>query len=474
MDVSSLATPAAARDAVQERLVVQTLGLGAQPLADAPLHAAKGRILDTIGALYAGFDGPPCRIARAAAKTLYQADGATIAGTADRSTIDFAAFVNGTTARFAELNDTHHVAGKPGLHASDTILPLLAVAEYRHSSGSEYATAVAVAYQISIELLHGTDAGLLDTTNYVAFGTAAGAAVLLDLSAEQLRHCFSLAAVSSNAPARVRLGDASMWKAAASGEAGRRGVQAALLAAHGMEGPSEPFSGTAGWLALTGSSEDAWRDRIDTASGIETTIIKPRGACGKTIPAILAAEKVHPQLAGRGAVERVLVETYRDAKLRNGTGAHHWQPTSRETADHSIPYVVAAALVDGTVGPPQFDPRHLADPELAALVQTVQVAEEPEFTKLYEGTPCVHRTRVTVSTADGAELVGESGGDYGEISDPMSEAELETKFHGLVEGRLGAERSRRLAATLWQLEQMGDVADLLPLLSLEAQAASAS
>lgn len=474
MDAGPLPTPAAARDALQDRLVTQTLELGAQPLPAAPLHAAKGRILDTIGALYAGFDGPPCRIARAAAKTLYRGDGATIVGTGDRATVDFAAFVNGTTARFAELNDTYHVAGKPGLHASDTILPLLAVAEHRHCSGSEYATAVAVAYEVSVGLLHATDAGLLDTTNYVSFGTAAGAAVLLALPANQLRHCFSLAAVSSNAPARVRLGDASMWKAAASGEAGRRGVQAALLAAHGMEGPSEPFSGTAGWLALAGSSEDTGHHRGDATLGIERTIIKPRGACGKTIPAILAAENVHPQLAGHGAVERVLVETYRDAKVRNGTGAHHWQPTSRETADHSIPYVVAAALLDGTVGPPQFDPHHLADPGLAALVETVEVVEEPEFTELYEGTPCVHRTRVTAWTADGAKLVGESGGDYGEISDPMSDDELERKFYGLVEGRLDCERSRRLVATLWQLEHMDDVADLPPLLSLEARAASSS
>src|SRR5262249_41641132 len=149
---------------------------------------------------------------------------------------------------------------------------------------------------------------------------------------------------------------------------------------------------------------------------IGETLLKLRAACAQTISTILATENLVRRV-GNGFlddVRHIRVETFAAAKRISGTAQHYWAPTDRETADHSIPYVGAAAPTDGPVGPSQFDEAHLHDPRLRALVQTVEVVEEAAFTKAYEARPAKQYTRVTVRTSSGGDLIGESGGDQGD------------------------------------------------------------
>jgi 2-methylcitrate dehydratase len=157
-------------------------------------------------------------------------------------------------------------------------------------------------------------------------------------------------------------------------------------------------------------------------------------------------------------VERVTVETYERAKTGMGTGEHHWNPGSRETADHSIPYVVAAALVDGTVTPRQFDDAHLNSPELRALLAKIEVVSNDEFTRAYEKLPVEHRTRVHVAMRGGELVTGEAGGDRGDLSERKSDAQISEKFRGLTEEFLGAARANAMLEQLWKLEALREVA----------------
>jgi 2-methylcitrate dehydratase len=192
---------------------------------------------------------------------------------------------------------------------------------------------------------------------------------------------------------------------------------------------------------------------------IEDTMIKPRSSCATTISSILAAEKVAPGVMKRLAeVERVTVETYQGAKTGMGTGEHHWNPDSRETADHSIPYVVAAALMDGTVTPRQFDDAHLASADLRGLLRKIEVVANDEFTRDYEKVPVMHRTRVNVVLRGGERLSGESGGDLGDLSQPKSDVEISRKFLGTAEGFLGAGRAQAMLDLLWKLDELPDIA----------------
>src|SRR5688572_28122329 len=171
---------------------------------------------------------------------------------------------------------------------------------------------------------------------------------------------------------------------------------------------------------------------------IEDTMIKPRSACATTISSILAAEKVAPLVRNRIAdVQKVTVETYGRAKTGMGTGEHHWNPDSRETADHSIPYVVAASLIDKRHTPASFDDARLWSPELRSLLPKVEVVTNDEYTASYERVPVRHDTRVTVTLKNGERVVGEAGGDKGDLSQSKTDAEIEEKFRVLSESVLG-------------------------------------
>jgi 2-methylcitrate dehydratase len=175
------------------------------------------------------------------------------------------------------------------------------------------------------------------------------------------------------------------------------------------------------------------------------------------------AEKASAGIRGRlDAVKKVTVEVYDTAKKNMGTGEHHWNPQARETADHSIPYVTSAALIDGTVTPRQFNDAHIWSPELRKLLAKVEVVENPDFTKIYHRLPVEHHTRVTVEMNDGERVVGESGGAKGDLSNPKSDEEISAKFRGMAEDCIGGQRVSAILDTLWKLENVSDVSGIPP------------
>jgi len=450
-------------DRIQQQLAAYASALTYDALAPAAAHAATVRVIDTLAALAGGFDGEPCRIARRMAARSPLADGATIYGTSIRATPEMAAFANGTAARYVELNDVYHEPGSAGGHPSDVIMPLLGVAEHARASGRELIAAVVLAYEIYLRLSDAIGKTAFDVANFACLGVAAGSARLLGLGPEPLAHSLSMAIVPNSILRQVRTGHLSMWKAVTAGHAGRAGVFAALLAREGMNAPYLPFEGGSGWCDHVAGK----RFSLDALGGggtpfrILDTLIKPRPSCATTISSILAAEKVAPAVRGRIAdIERVTVETYGPAKAGMGTGEHHWNPDSRETADHSIPYVVAAALMDGRITPRQFDEAHRRDPGLRALLARIEVVANDEFTRAYERHPVEHRTRVHVVTRAGERFVGESGGDLGDLSQPKSDAAIGEKFLGTAEAFLGAARAREALDRLWRLEALDAIAPI--------------
>lgn len=457
-------------DRIQQRLTDYACDLRYESLPPEVVHAAKVRVIDTLGALIGGFFYEPCRIARNIAAQMQNPAGATVIGTRMKTNPDMAAFVNGATARYVEMNDIYHWPGAFGGHPSDVLTPALAAAEHAQKSGREFITGVVLAYEVYqrfSDVFRNPGMGF-DHTNFCCLGTAVAAGKLLGLTRDQISHCISMAAVPNVILRQVRTDHYSMYKAVASGHAGRAGVFAALLARGGMEGPHLPFEGEAGWcdhvarerFALEGLGGNG------TPFKIAQSIIKPRATCGTTISSVMAAEKVAP-LRNINDIARVTVEVYRKAKETVGTGEQRWNPDCRETADHSIPYVVAATLMDGTVTPRSFNDAHLWNPALRALMQKIEVVASDEFTRAYVKLPVEHRTRVTVVTDAGERLVGEAGGDKDELSAVMSDAQIEEKFRGLCEDVLGGKQVRIILDTLWHLEKMENVAAIPPALVLD-------
>lgn len=450
-------------DRLQRRLADYSAALSYESLPASAVHAAKVRVIDTLAALAGGYDGEPCAIARRMAARTPMADGATVYGTAMRTTPEMAAFANGTAARYVELNDVYHWPGSAGGHPSDVIMPLLGVAEHADAGGRDVLAAVVLAYEIYLRLSDAIGRTAFDCANFACLGIAAGSAKLLGLTSAQIGASLSMAAVPNNILRQVRTGHLSMWKAVTAGHAGKAGVFAALLARDGMNAPFLPFEGKSGWLAHIAGKPVSLEvmGGPGTPYKIEDTLIKPRSSCATTISSILAAEKVAPAVMKRlDEVEQVTVETYERAKIGMGTGEHHWEPDSRETADHSIPYVVAAALMDGTVTPRQFDASHLGSPVLRGLLRKIEVVVNDEFTRDYEKVPVVHRSRVNVRLRGGQSASGEAGGDLGDLSQPKSDAQISEKFLGTAGGFLGAVRAKTALDRLWALEKLERIAEI--------------
>lgn len=454
-------------DRIQSQLSAYAAALDYQDLNAETVHATKVRVIDTFAALIAGFAGAPCEAARSVAAVMPQLDGATVIGTALKTTPDMAAFVNGSTSRYVELNDVHHWPGSGGGHPSDVVMPILAIAEQAGRSGRDFMTAVVLGYEIYLQMTDAVKLPGFDKANFCTMGSALGAGKLLGLDTEGLAQALSMAVVPNNSLNQARTGHLSMWKAVAAGQAGRAGVFAAIIAKAGMRGPYTPFEGKAGWndhVARKRYEFDKFGDK-DTPFRILRSLIKPRPSCATTISSILAAEKIAPQIDSLASVQKVTVEVYERAKSGMATGEHHWNPDSRETADHSIPYVTAAALFDGTVTPESFSDARLYNADLRTLLAKIEVIENPEFTEAYERVPVEHRTRVTVTLQDGRSLVGYAGGDAGDLSKPKTDAEIEEKFLRSTTGRLGAKRAESALSQLWKLDDVTDVSGLPPLFS---------
>ncbi|MGV6875642.1 MmgE/PrpD family protein [Pseudochelatococcus sp. B33] len=462
MDDSFMAMPT---DELQDRIASFASELTFEALAADDVEAAKTRIIDTFAATYTGFFSETARAARAYAAGLPAPGGATIIGTRERTSPELAAFVNATTSREAEWNDVYMSRRAGGAHPSDAILPILAVAEHVHASGREFLTAVVVAYEIYLGMSDVVKITGFDPAGLAGLSVAAGAGRILGLDRDTIRQAVSICTVANNPLNQSRRNQLSMWKAAAAGQGGKAGVSAALMAHAGLQGPHLPFAGTAGWNqhVARNAYEVGGLDARQGPYRIRDSLIKPRASCAVTISSIFAAEDAARRVRAPD-VDSVVVETYAYAKNGVGTGEQRWNPTSRETADHSIPYVVAAALCDGKVGPRQFKDDRLWNPELRALIQKIEVVENEAFTEAYERHPREHHTRVVVRTKSGETVVGVAGGpDHEDMGKPMHPGQIEAKFMTLAADHIGTRRARAALDRLWRLDAVDDAAEIPPL-----------
>lgn len=450
-------------DDVQAALVALTHGLTYDDLSPGDVDRCILHVIDTFGSLAAGFFSEAAEAARALARTMQAGQGASVLGTALRAHPDMAAFVNATTSREAEQNDVYFPPIGGGNHPSDVLLPLFSAAEHVGASGRELLTAIVAAYQIFLHLADRAKIAGFDQSTIAGIAVAAGAGKLMRLAPEQLAESISIATIANNPLNQSRRDTLTMWKAAAAGQAGRAGVFAAMLARAGVKGPSLPFTGQLGWSKIIARTELDMAT-IDPRAGhrlrLYDVMIKPRAACASAISSILAAEKAFAQLGGPASISRVLVETYETARNFIGADPVHWNPTTRESADHSIPYAVAATLVDGTAGVAQFMPARLFDPAIRGVLAKVEVVALDDYSAAYRKYPPEHHTRVTVSLSDGTSVVGEAGGAKGDMANSATRDIVVAKFMELCEplGRDRAEVALELLSGLPALASLEPVA----------------
>src|SRR2546427_10561523 len=443
-----------------------------EDLSKEVVHEVKRRVIDSLGCALGAWKEEPFLIARKVAADFSAKHGSTIFGTDHKAPPDWAAFANGCAIRYFDFNDTY--LSKEPAHPSDNISAALAVAESIGAGGRELITAIALAYEVQCRLC---DAASLrargwDHVTYGAFSTALACAKLMKLNPEKTRHAVNIAGVACAAMRQARVGELSHWKGVAFANAARHGVYSALLARAGMTGPAPIFEGQMGFEKELGVSLGNVGDKFAVpfpqkpqgpASMILNTSVKYWPAEYHSQSAIEAALFLREQIDDVSQIASVNIESHDASVDIIGSEPEKWRPETRETADHSLPYITAIALIDGKVTDQQFQPSRFADPAIWKFLENVKVTRNAELSALY---PDAVANIVHVDLVDGRTLTKRVDYPLGNAKNPVSDVELERKFLHLVVPVLGRDHSAKILDQAWSLDQQSGVHHLMKLLRM--------
>ena len=444
-------------DALTEHLSGYVAGLTYDAIPPEARRGMKTRLVDTIGCALGGRDGQPVAIARELAREASAPNPARVWLTGERTTPELAVFANELMVRYLDFNDTYFAL--EGGHPSDAIAAVLTLADAQGLSGRDALTAMVAAYEVFCGLneRHKPSAKLIDHSLHVALGSAAGAAKVLGLDAERTGHAIAIALTANLGLRIARDGALSMWKAGSAANAAQAGVFAARLAARGMTGPAEAFYGDSGLAGILGE-----RTPLPSLGGVGgpfhtgMSSIKAFPGQFNAQAAIWAALGLRGQLDG-AVPDSIRVTSYRQA-VTSSADPDKWRVRDRETADHSIPYLVAVALLDGEVTARQFTDERIGDPAVQELLSRVRVSEDPAMTARFPG---AQAARIEAE-AGGRRYAVDIDNARGNAANPLSDAEIEAKFRGLADGVLPAERVDALLASLWAFDEQACVTGVVP------------
>jgi 2-methylcitrate dehydratase len=442
------------------RLAAYAHALRFEDLDPATVETVKIHLLDALGCALAALDARPVRICREIALS-DGAGSATVLGTDRRSSPELAAFANGVAIRYEDFNDVY-VGREPG-HPSDTIAACLAVAEAEGATGRDLIASIALAYEVDCRLLDAaevTGRGW-DHPVYSLPASALAAGRLMRLSPEVLTQAVNLAINGHIAMNQTRVQTLSDWKGVADAEATRAGVFAARLARAGLTGPAPIFEGRAGFFKQVSGP---FTVDVATFGGegrpfrISRCGIKPYPAQVYCLTAIPAAISIAASAGGVEAIRSLRIDTTHLGYVTAGRDREKWRPTTKDTADHSLPYIAARAMLDGAITNDSYSSDKLREPALLALIDGITVAEDPALTAMQ---PRAVPNRLTATLTDGREIVRQVDDVPGFVARPMTRDDVERKFRMNAGERLDAHKVHRVLDAFWTIDERPDLTGLL-------------
>jgi len=255
---------------------------------------------------------------------------------------------------------------------------------------------------------------------------------------------------------QTRASELSMWKGCAGPNGARNGLFAALLASEGMSGPNDIIEGQYGlWKQVTGRFELAPFGGGNRPFKIQETYFKSIPVMYTSMSPVETAFKLHEEV-NIGDIDSIRVEV--DAfSLATGDSPAKHNPHTRETADHSTPYLVVAALVDGEISEKTFTPERYRDPQILDLLQKLTMHEHPQFTVEW---PKTFQCRIEVKGRSGKQWRAHLKHPKGHPGNPMSDRDIEEKFLKLTRETLSPKQGRTTLELLWKLEEIKDVGEI--------------
>ncbi len=455
-----------------EAVVGFVSGLRHAALPEEARHYARRHLLDTVGVMIAGAGGEVASRAEAVLAAVRPAGRIPVPGRARRADLIDAAFLGGTAAHGIELDDGYR---QGSVHPGCVVVPaVLALGYDRRISGTALIEALVAGYEAEIAIGRACHPELRQRGFHPAaavgvFGAVMAAGKLRGLSAGQLANALGIAASSAAGLFAFVTGGADIKRLHA-GHASREGLQAALLAELGVEGPPGVIEARDGFMqafafgrAALASEASGQRGHLIGARavvlppaapyGITDCYIKPYACCRHIQPAVEALTGLlNDEKIATDEVQRIDVATYRIAAEHAETG---WDDFA--SAQLSFPYLMSLALKFRGIKFEHFTEEMRRDPSFAVLARKLTITAPADIDRLY---PQLRPARVTVTTARGA-FTRQADEALGSRIVPLGDAGLQAKFHDLVAPVLGAARAKALAEQVWTIEGLGDVAPLV-------------
>jgi 2-methylcitrate dehydratase len=426
------------------------------------VRQAKRFLMDAVGCALGGAQQHDVHIARDVLREIAGRGPATVLVTGERIDPVSASLLNSLMIRVMDYNDIYWKQDPS--HPSDLIPAALATAERAGRSGRDVILGIALAYEFEQRLCEISFPGIREvgwhhaTLTAVASPIAAGR--MLGLTPAQLQHAIGISASRCCTTGSVTAGKLTMMKNTVDPLATQSGVLAALLAEKGYTGPEHVLDGKEGighviktewrWDGLVDKLGESWRILQCGMKFFPTEALTHA-----PISAVLDLVNVN-DLEPEQIATVTIYSLARAADIL--ADPSKYDPHSKETADHSLPYVIAAAIVDRQVTPNQFKPEKIEEPRLRAQMQKIKVIADPAIEAVF---PALQRVRVVITTTDGRTLERQLDYPKGDPRNPLTDDEIAAKFSALAVGAATAADVARMQETISRAETFDDARELM-------------
>lgn len=432
-------------------------------LSKAAAEQLKIRVLDTLAVAIAALDAKPLVAIRQLTETLGGNNDATLIG-GGRSAPDRVAFHNVALSRYLDFMDSYLAAGET-CHPSDNLGAVLAAVESAGATGADFLAALACSYQVQTRLCDVApvrDKGF-DHTVQGAYAVTAGVSRALGLTADQAANAIAIAGTANNALRVTRTGDLSNWKGLAYPQVAKEGTFAALLARAGITGPAHVFEGNKGFKqTIAGDFSIDWG--AEDLDSVCRTIVKKYNGEVHSQSALDAAIQITKEPGfDPAAIREVRVTTFQVAYdiIGGGEEGDKRAIRTKEQADHSLPYMVAVALLDGQVEPEQYAAERICREDVQRLLQRVTIRPDGDYSERF---PREMPSRVEVAFNDDTVLSAERASYAGFHDHPLDWEEVLLKFNRLTMPFADVGLRERIATIVHSLEERR-ITDLVELLA---------
>jgi 2-methylcitrate dehydratase len=431
--------------------------LSAQSREQLPIH-----ILDCLGCCIAALGAGPIEACRAQVADFGGDDPCALIGGGNANPI-YAAFWHTALVRYVDFMD-NFLAPTETCHTADNFGVALTIADYVGGSGRDLMLAVALSYTVQSRFVDHANFMTrgFDHTTQLAFSLNAAAGRLLGMSEPQIANAIAMAAVSDASFAVVRAKPLSQWKGLASAQSALEAMNTLFLARRGVEGPLQVIEGANGIDNLLHMQVHIDWDKEGYEGVIQSTIKKYNAMIHTQSAVHCMVELAEQNKIDPTKIVSIEADVTRITYDFAGGGLYGADKVIRakEQADHSLPYLLAVALLDGDVMPAQFEPDRIAKADVQQLLKKVSVRPDQEFTDHY---PAKMPAKVVVRLQDGKVIEHEVQDFPGMPSDPFTWEDSVEKFDRLVAGRADESVSRAIKDAVRSLESI-HVKDLMQLL----------